>query len=214
MEITINNHSCKGCNNKVNEDYCLYKQFSHDAALAVLVDGMGGLSFGDVSSHLVGESIASFVEKHLKDMLPNTLLLQAIISANEMIHSECYRRKCRMGAAVAVLLILDQRAYYTGLGNVRLYANTTNGFIQLTDDHIYSPMPDRFFLTRCINGKLMEETAEIRYMDTKSVFRFLLCTDGCYMNASDKQLESFGAKRLTSEYVEDDNSCIEIIFQE
>lgn len=89
-----------------------------------------------------------------------------------------------------------------------------NNFIQLSTDHVYSPTLYGTFLTKCINGKPMEEKVAIQSIDIQYVSRFLLCTDGCYTNASKDDLAKLKAKHLTSEDFEDDNSCIEVTIKE
>ncbi len=139
MKLTINTNSCKGAGCKTNEDYCFYRLYNDDNALIVLADGMGGLSFGHIAAQIVAHAIADYTDLYRVAMPLDTLLKQAVVKANEEIRAECCQRKCKMGASVAILYIQGQDAFYIGLGNVRLYANDGNNFVQLTTDHVYSP---------------------------------------------------------------------------
>lgn len=211
MRLTISTNNCKGAGCKTNEDCCFYRLYNDDNALIILVDGMGGLSFGHIAAQLVANSIADYVDLHRVDMPLDTLLKQAVVKANEEIRAECCHRKCKMGASVAILYIQGQDAFYTGLGNVRLYANDGNDFVQLTTDHVYSPTIYRTFLTRCLNGKPIDEEPVIKSINTQNISKFLLCTDGCYINRDMEELQKLEVDYLTSDSFEDDNSVIEVM---
>lgn len=213
MKLTINMNSCKGASNKTNEDYCSYRLYSDDCALIVLVDGIGGLSFGHIAAQLVANSIADYADLHRVDMPLGTLLKQAVIKANEEIQTECYRRKCKMGVSVAILYIQGQEAFYTGLGNVRIYANDDDNFVQLTTDHVYSPTIDRTFLHRCLNGKPIDEEPIIKSINIINTSKILLCTDGCYTNNDVEKLQKLEVDYLTSDSFEDDNSVVEVMIK-
>lgn len=213
MKISINSSSCKGLDHKTNEDYCFIQQDGQHHALIILADGMGGLPFGHIASRMVSHAIANYMEQHRRNMPPDRLLKEAVNHANKVIREECYRRNCKMGATIALLLIQDEMAYYTTLGNVRLYAKTASNFTQLSADHVYAPTAYQTYLTKSINGKAMEEEAEINAIETKQILTFLLCTDGCYMNYTTNDLANLEKKMLTSNSWHDDNSYIEVILR-
>ena len=63
---------------KSNEDYILCHKLSHNSIIAILADGMGGLSFGAEAAKIVSESIntiyrrTSYVWHSMLPILPYT----------------------------------------------------------------------------------------------------------------------------------------------
>lgn len=91
------NHSGK---DKPNEDYILCHKLSDDSAIAVLADGMGGLSYGAEAAKIVSESIffTTIINK-IQECSPEDVLRMAFDSADSAIQQKCRDLKCKMGAA-------------------------------------------------------------------------------------------------------------------
>lgn len=62
--MKINTFSQAG-RGKTNEDYILYRDLSEEYSLAILADGMGGLSYGNDASQLVSHTIIDFIASNL-----------------------------------------------------------------------------------------------------------------------------------------------------
>lgn len=159
MEVKKNSKNGIG---KINEDYILCHDFSNECKLAILADGMGGRSYGYQAACIVSNAIADYVKENMESLNPDELLRKAVHKANEDIQAKSHELKCRMGAAIAVVLTIGKNAYYIWLGNVRIYLNREyKELIQLTTDHVYIPdTEDRncdTYLTRCIKGKNLEK---------------------------------------------------------
>lgn len=204
--------------NRVNEDYLVCRELSDQSVLAILADGMGGLSHGDLAAHIVVDTIEEYIIANIKRLSSNELLREAIDLANDRIHTKCHELKCRMGASVAVLVIKDGNASYCWLGNIRIYAHHCyEELLLLTEDHTYCPDINNdsgySYLTRCIKGKEFREDIPIQKISLNSGTHLILCTDGFYQKLSEIDILYLGmdAAYLHSSIL-DDCSVIEIVY--
>lgn len=215
MEVKKNSKNGIG---KINEDYLIYRELSEECTLAILADGMGGLSNGYQAARIVSNTMTDYIEKNIETLNPDELLRGAVHKANEIIKLKSYELKCRMGAAIAVVLIKGENAYYTWLGNVRIYLNREyEELIQLTVDHVYIPEVEDenndTYLTRCIKGKNLREEPPTGKITLTPCSHIILCTDGLYQYSSEDDILFDGADRV--EYLDelpDDFSAIELIY--
>ena len=190
-------------NGKTNEDYILCQDLFEEYSLAILADGMGGLSYGNIAAQIVSHAIADFIASNLHKYEPKELLRKAFDIADELIRQKCYELRCKMGAAVCVALIEEDSVYYAWQGNVRLYRKDNDELQLLTTDHI-SDCGGVILLTRCINGKGFREPIPVKSVLVNKGGTIYLCSDGYYQN-----VRTIGACRPTNI---DDASMVEIIF--
>ena len=61
-------------NGKTDEDYILCQDLSQEWSLAILADGMGGLSYGNQAAQIVSHAIADFIASNLHKYEPKELL--------------------------------------------------------------------------------------------------------------------------------------------
>ena len=202
--MKINTFSLAG-SGKTNEDYILCRDLSEEYSLAILADGMGGLSYGNDASQIVSHTIADFVSSNLHKYEPQELLHKAFDMADKSICQKCYELKCKMGAAICVALIGKDSIHYAWQGNVRLYKKD-NGYYQLlTSDHIVN-CGGTTLLTRCINGKGFRESIPVESVSIHKGNTFYLCSDGYYQSTNNM-------KSQLPANLSDDASIIEIIFE-
>ncbi len=194
--------------NKANEDYILCHKLSDSSLIAVLADGMGGLSYGAEAAKIVSESIRTTILDKIKECLPEDALRMAFDAADSAIHQKCVELKCKMGAAVTATLIIDDSLYYAWQGNVRLYKTSNGKLFLLTTDHIATGT-DGTFLTRCVNGKGYRETVAIRKEKLEQIDKIYICSDGCYRNMNLTELMKHNIFP-SAENISDDSSLIEI----
>ena len=143
-------------NVKANEDYILCQDLSEGYSLAILADGMGGLSYGYQAAQIVSHSIADYIASYLHKYDLQELLRKAFDMADKSIRQKCYELRCKMGAAVCVALIGNDSVHYAWQGNVRLYKRDNDMLQLLTTDHI-AIGGSTTLLTRCVNGKGFRE---------------------------------------------------------
>ena len=202
--MKINTFSLAGsC--KTNEDYILCRDLSEEYSLAILADGMGGLSYGNDASQIVSHTIADFVSFNLHKYEPQELLRKAFDIADKSICQKCYELKCKMGTAVCVALIGKDSVHYAWQGNVRLYKRNKRNNQLLTTDHIVN-CGCTTLLTRCINGKGFREPIPVESVSTDRGNIIYLCSDGYYQSTNNMQ------SQLPAN-LSDDASMIEIIFE-
>lgn len=164
--------------------------FGYRDNLFVVADGMGGHQAGEIASAITVETILNAV---LTSDFSNSLK-EVIIKANNAILEEVDRRPelSGMGTTVAVLLLEEDFAHVTHVGDSRIYQLTNDQLIQLTDDHsLVAELvkngeiteeeakihPQRNILTRALGtqGKLEIEVNSVPILKGD---KFLLCSDG------------------------------------
>ena len=192
-------------NGKTNEDYILCQDLFEEYSLAILADGMGGLSYGNIAAQIVSHAIADFIASNLHKYEPKELLRKAFDIADELIRQKCYELKCKMGTAVCVALIGKDSIHYAWQGNVRLYRKDNDELQLLTTDHIVVG-GSTTLLTRCINGKGFRKPVQVEDVSINEGDTIYLCTDGYYQNTCTLQNQLL----INSG---DDASMIEIIFE-
>lgn len=87
--MRCNTFSISG-NGKVCEDYILYETLSNEYSIAIMADGMGGLSHGNVAATIVSKTIFDFISTNFSINEPYELLRKAFDIANESILQKEY----------------------------------------------------------------------------------------------------------------------------
>lgn len=200
----LNTFSIAG-SGKANEDYILYWELSEELSLAILADGMGGLSYGNQAAQMVSHAIADFIASNLHKYESKELLRKAFDMADELIRQKCYELRCKMGAAVCVALIGMNSVHYAWQGNVRLYKKDNDNLQLLTIDHM-AVGGNTTFLTRSINGKGFRELIPVESVSVVDGNAIIMCSDGYYQNTGNMQ------HQLPAD-LNDDASVIEILFK-
>lgn len=202
--MKFNTFSIAG-NGKANEDYILCRDLSEEYSLAILADGMGGLSYGYEAAKIVSHIIADFVKYNMHEYEPQELLRKAFDMADESIRQKCYDLRCKMGAAICVALIGKDSIHYAWQGNVRLYKKTNDELQLLTTDHI-AVGGSTTLMTRCINGKGFRELVPVESVSINEGDTIYLCSDGYYQN-------TYNLQNQLPVDLSDDASLIEILFE-
>lgn len=181
--MKIDSFSIKGIHYS-NEDSLSVLQIADNKVIAVLADGMGGLTFGKVAADLIVNSITNFVCEHEGKLAVQNLLNQALEYADEMVSQKSLVTHSKMGAAVAVAFIDGSNIHYTWQGNVRIYLLGHGKVAQLTSDHTLDVGYGKQLLTRCIKGAGIRPDVPYQCEKANTGSVLLLCTDGLY-----KQIE-------------------------
>lgn len=177
---------------KENQDYTVYKVLPSGDSIFIVADGMGGYSYGDVASHVVGDSIASFVEANIDKYEPQTLLENAIKGANEALMQKRLLLNVRkMGTVVSVAMIKGGELYVTWLGDSRVYLFNGDDMVFKTEDHsllneIKTKRPlsastiERYagVVTKCIMGDDDLGEIPVKVIPITKGETIVLCTDG------------------------------------
>jgi serine/threonine protein phosphatase PrpC len=177
---------------EVNQDFVTHSVISSNTAIMVVADGMGGYSFGEIASQVISESIVEFVRMNISNFSPTELLKESIIYANDCLMLKRLSLGAKsIGAVVSVLLTIENEAYFTWLGDSRLYLYRDGIEVYRTQDHsvinelskiknLNSSDIDRYssVVTRSIMGDDRLGKVEVSHVSAQQRDIFVLCTDG------------------------------------
>jgi serine/threonine protein phosphatase PrpC len=164
--------------------------------LLVVADGMGGHNAGEVASALAVKVIRDVFQS---DGNPpgQALLTRAVQVANQQILAAAAEQPAHsgMGTTVVAVLIVDERAYYTSVGDSRVYLWRHGHLTQLTRDdswlaetldgeggeqqHDIGAHPMRHVLTKVV-GLRPELEPMVSECPLGTGDALLLCSDGVH----------------------------------
>jgi protein phosphatase len=166
-----------------------------DLGLLVVADGMGGHNAGEVASALAVNAIREVCESSAHPPTP-ALLTRALQVANERILEAAAEQPAHagMGTTVVAVLILDGSAFYTSVGDSRIYLWRDGHLTQLTRDdswlaetldgavdqpHDIGTHPMRHVLTKVV-GLRPELEAPVSECPLGVGDSLFLCSDGVH----------------------------------
>ena len=193
---------------------CLYgNPENKNAALFVVADGMGGLSYGSMVSTFITDMFEEWWNEDLPEMVRagrtdrkdiRELLEQEIWDINNRILEFKRVNNTRCGSTLSLLLIYEDSFYIENMGDSRIYMLSPNGLRRLTVDQTLSAQllregrlseeelktfKKKNVLTMCVGLFEVPEsyfnTGELRGNET-----FMLCSDGLYNALSDEEIDS------------------------
>ncbi len=182
-----------------------------NAALFVVADGMGGLSYGAMVSSFITDMFEEWWNEDLPEMMRagrtdrediRELLEQEIWDINNRILEFKRVNNTRCGSTLSLLLIYEDSFYIENMGDSRVYRLSSEGLCRLTVDQTL-----RAQLLR--EGRISEE--ELKSFKKKNVLTmcmgmfevpesyftigelgttetFMLCSDGLYNALEDKEI--------------------------
>jgi serine/threonine protein phosphatase PrpC len=182
-----------------------------DALLLVVADGMGGHAHGDVAAQITLDCLGGAFRSEAKPRIadPDRFLFNVIGRAHAMILHQTQRLGLAQDAAssprttVVACLVQDGYAYWSFVGDSRLYVLRDGRILARTRDHTPVQMlidagrireeaaathPDRNKLLQCLGGPRpprVEPTAHARLAEDDVV---LLCSDGFWGPLTQRQL--------------------------
>ena len=168
--------------------------------LFAVIDGMGGHRAGDVAAQMVAEGLPALICREFRTMKtrqPRSLsgwIGQCIAEQSRHVCFQGFNETGLggMGATVALLLLVEGRAYAGNLGDSRVYRFRSGRLTQLSRDHsVIAELLEageialeevhnhcaRGLLTQYV-GMPEEPKPYVRSFPLKPGDRFLLCTDG------------------------------------
>jgi len=203
-----------GRRREVNEDFfILNRQYQ----LFLLADGMGGHTAGEVASELAANTVERFVllagetdeltwpfGYSVRLPYEHNVLKTAFQLANTRVTEAAQESPeyAGMGSTLVALWIRGDLAFFSHLGDSRLYLARNGGLEQLTADHsliqeqiskgMITPEearhnPFRHVVTQAI-GQRERIDAQVQEIGTTPGDRFLLCSDGLTDKVPDEQI--------------------------
>jgi serine/threonine protein phosphatase PrpC len=171
---------------------------------AILADGMGGHSAGEVASRTAVETIAAILRQTMRGISAHERLESSVQAAHSVIREKSRQSiRCRgMGTTVVVALVDGNVLHHAHVGDSRLYLLRQGEFVALTKDHsllqefidqgLYTPEEarekvSRNILTRAL-GLEPQITMDYGQVSVQSGDRFLICSDGLYDMLSETEM--------------------------
>lgn len=147
MNFMIAANSDIGIKKSTNQDSLLIKVAQTDlgkVCLALVCDGMGGLSKGELASATVIRTFEHWFEHTFPEMLKRGFSKEElklywdniVLEQNEILSTHAARQGTRMGTTIVALLIINDYYYIMNVGDSRAYL-LNNQMYQLTKDQTF-----------------------------------------------------------------------------
>ena len=136
LQLNIGNYSDVGKAREINEDY--FGSFSGNFGNLLLVcDGMGGHKGGEIASRLAVETISNYFEKLNDRYNISEVINKSLEAANTSIILKAKEETelTDMGSTVVLVLVKNELAFYTSLGDSRIYKIRDGMIRQITKDN-------------------------------------------------------------------------------
>ncbi len=190
-----------------NQDAFSYGSFADGNCWAVVCDGMGGVSGGQVASEICVEKVSEAIKRGYRDNMTlssaKNLLSTAVNAANSAVFrqsQESFELK-GMGTTVVAVLVLGKLCVIAHVGDSRAYI-LNEGIKAITKDHSFVQLlidtgkiteeeanthPDRNVITRAVGIEHVVDV-EIDVIDINDGDKLLICTDGLNGYVSDADI--------------------------
>lgn len=202
MDFIIAAYTDAGIKKDTNQDSVLVEVADTDygkVCFAVICDGMGGLSKGELASATLIRRFEAWFHNDFPGMLyqgiaPETLQdtwKKLLTDTNILITNYGIEQKVRLGTTAAVFLAVGGIYYIVHVGDSRIY-KVDSTLTQLTQDHTFVQReidagrmtkeqsetdPQRNVLLQCIGASSVVEP-DFQFGQVSNDMCFLLCSDG------------------------------------
>jgi len=210
MELTYAELSSAGPARDNNEDFVGFwqpetlEEKRGRGAVAVLADGVGGLHRGEVASRLAVETSLKTFRETEEGKTPQQFLTQMFNAANLAVYDKSMENhgKSRMATTLSIVVLRNDEIVVGNVGDSRVYLVRKAEIKQLSTDHSYVGMQQKFGLISETDAK----TSNYRNILTRSVGqepviridvesstafkgdRIVLCSDGLYAYVADSEI--------------------------
>ncbi|MDR3630463.1 MAG: protein kinase [Desulfocapsaceae bacterium] len=210
MELTYAELSSPGPARENNEDFVGYWQpqtldEKRDRGTVVaLADGVGGMDKGEVASRLAVETALQTFQQASAGQSPQQLLTQMFNAANLAVYDKGMEDhgKSRMATTLAAVVLRNNEIAVGNVGDSRVYLVRKAQIRQLSTDHTYTGMQQKFGLISEQDAKTSENRSVLTRsvgielmirldVETITVFkgdRLVLCSDGLYAHVADSEI--------------------------
>lgn len=187
---------------------------------AILCDGMGGLSKGEVASTTVISAFNDWVYNQLpllcnapiEDSVIRSQWEKIVVDQNNIIKAYGARQGIRLGTTIVVMLLTQTRYYILNVGDSRVY-EISDTLHQITNDQTFVAKevqqgrmtpeqaktdPRRSVLLQCV-GASEDVYPDMFFGDAKQHAVYMLCSDGFRHEITpDEIYEGFHPNFMTS----------------
>lgn len=191
-----------GIRKKTNQDSLFVRTLNTKQGkmvFAVICDGMGGLSKGEVASaaliraftEWMTNSLPVLSQKHIEDQVIKSQWDAIIVNQNEIIKYYGKNHGVRLGTTITAMLMTDRRYYILNVGDTRAY-EISSELKQLTNDQTVVAReialgnmtqeeahnhPSRNVLLQCV-GASEHVYPDMFFGETRHNVVYMLCSDG------------------------------------
>ena len=220
MSFTVTAYTDIGTTKNTNQDSVLFKHGRYqgeEVLMAIVCDGMGGLSKGELASATVIRAFSKWFDEELPKELKNldlevvggkwSLMLKDL---NIDIIKYSQNNNISMGTIFTGILFVGDKYVFAHVGDTRLYYITYNNLSQLTQDQTFIAREikrgnmtleqakkdrRRNLLLQCVGASKILEPEVVVGDYKKGVY--MLCSDGFRHEISEKEIiESFNSNNL------------------
>ncbi len=210
MELTYSELSSPGPARENNEDFVGFwqpetlEEKRSLGAVAVLADGVGGMNHGEVASRLAVETALKTFREAPGEQTPQQLLTQMFNAANLAVYDKGMEDhgKSRMATTLAIVVLRNNEIVVGNVGDSRVYLVRKAEIKQLSTDHTYTGMQQKFGLISEQDAKTSENRSVLTRsvghepvirvdVESTTVFkgdRVVLCSDGLYAHVADSEI--------------------------
>ncbi len=210
MELTYAELSSPGPARENNEDFIGFwqpetlEEKRGRGAVAVLADGVGGMHRGEVASRLAVETALKTFREAPEAQSPQQLLTQMFNSANIAVYDKGMENhgKFQMATTLCIVVLRDNEIVVGNVGDSRVYLVRKGEIKQLSTDHTYVGMQQKFGMITEEDAKTSEKrsilTRSVGHepvvrtdLESTTVFigdRVVLCSDGLYAHVADSEI--------------------------
>lgn len=198
MDISVSYYSAEGGRSH-NED-AVYLCEHEDNVLAMVADGLGGLTHGDRAARMAVKTISS---RLAMEDISTSVLTSAVEQANSDIFSQqCGEKMC---TTISALWLNSDRACICHVGDSRIYQFRNGKVVFQSKDHSVSQMAvligeieeseirghkDRNRLVRAL-GAASTVKPDTDMLDIREGDAFLLCSDGFWELILEESMEEY-----------------------
>jgi len=210
MELIYAELSSPGPARENNEDYVGFwqpvtlEEKRSRGAIALLADGVGGMERGEVASRLAVETaLANFRDVH-GEQATQQLITRIFNAANLAVYDKSMelQGKARMATTLAAVVFRNNEITVGNVGDSRVYLVRKATIKQLSTDHTYTGMQQKFGLITEQEAKSSEKRSILTRsvglepliridVETFTVFKgdkVVLCSDGLYAHVTDSEI--------------------------
>ncbi|MDW3652238.1 MAG: Stp1/IreP family PP2C-type Ser/Thr phosphatase [Bacteroidia bacterium] len=196
-----------------NEDHLVFirpfdkKIRASHGCLALVADGMGGHSSGEIASKMASEIITrNYFDTHFEVL---DALKRAFDKANKAIFQKASRRPQLkgMGTTCTAVVLLRDQIYLAHVGDSRAYILKGEKLIQLSNDHTYVQHllnkgkityeeslshPQRNVITQAMGTSAkLQADYQLQKQKFEEGDKLLICSDGLYEYIKDEEMLQF-----------------------
>lgn len=210
MELIYAELSSPGPARENNEDFVGFwqpetlEEKRSRGSVAVLADGVGGLNYGEVASRLAVETSLETFREAQGEKTPQQLLTQMFNAANVVVYDKGMEDhgKSQMATTMAIVVLRNDEIVVGNVGDSRVYLVRKTEIRQLSTDHTYVGMQQKFGLISEHDAKTSEKRSVLTRsvghepvirvdVESTTVFkgdRVVLCSDGLYAHVADSEI--------------------------